>query len=474
MKSTQIWDFARSLSPEEQRRFKKYLCSPYFNADERLVKLWDWLLKAQQSGVGDKAEAFSVIFPTETFQDAKMRHHCSYLLRHLLDFVGIEQLKQKPFEQQLLTLEGLERPGLEKFFHRTERKLSSYMDKPGRRDQGHFLQALRLSFRLTAKVQAKMSRSQDQLLVESDRQLDLFYTLSKLRSACSFINNQQVLKGMDGGIDIQVLNDNPDQGLALQVDIEGNPGLPIAIQVYFDVYQSLIQSDNEGHYQTLKQRLPEVSQVFSPSELRTLYTFAQNYCIRKINAGKQHYLSELFELYQEMIQSHLILENGTLSPWHYKNITVTALRLGKFDWVEAFLEQNRSKIPTKYRENAFTYNSAKLNFYRKEYSEVLRLLQKVEYEDLFYNLDSKAMILKTYYESREWDALESMMESFAQYLRRNRTVPEKHKKNYLNLIRFVKKMSGIPSSEVLQKLKKDLESSQNVADKDWILQMLEK
>ena len=475
MKSTQIWQLALTFSPEACNRFAKYIDSPYFNVDQRLVRFWAYLhqtLKQEEPNPGSKAEAFASFLDDEPYEDAKMRHFCSYLFRHMLDFCGQEQLKSRPFEKNLLVLEAMEKPGREKFFSRQERKISRNLAAGKRRDQAYFSEALRLKSRLAAREQRQMSRRQDQLLVESDRQLDLFYILSKLRSACSFVNNQQVLKRDDGGIAIKVLNESPDRGLSLNVDIEEEQGLPPAVQVYFEIYQSLMQPDDPAHYMALKKRLPSVSEVFAPEELRSLYTFAQNYCIRKINAGQQAYLEELFLLYVDMINEELLLENGTLSPWHYKNITVTALRLGKFDWVEDFLLENKNRIPETFRANAYTYNRAKLHFYRKEYPEVLRLLQQVEYEDLFYNLDSKAMILKTYFESGEWDALESMMESFGQYLRRNQSIPDKHRKNYRNLIRFVRKMNAAPNTSQLKELIHDLEKTSDVADKDWILKML--
>ncbi|MFT4665437.1 MAG: hypothetical protein ACI8YQ_002556 [Polaribacter sp.] len=70
----------------------------------------------------------------------------------------------------------------------------------------------------------------------------------------------------------------------------------------------------------------------------------------------------------------------------------------------------------------------------------MQLLTKVEYDDLFLNLGSKLILLKIYFETKEWDALDSLLSSFKIFLYR-KTVMEYHKDNYQNITDLTRELS---------------------------------
>ena len=122
-----------------------------------------------------------------------------------------------------------------------------------------------------------------------------------------------------------------------------------------------------------------------------------------------------------------------------------------------------------------SFNLANLYFYKNEYDQVITLLQEVEYDDPSYNLNSKAMLIATYYELDEIEPLLSLLSSFSTYLRRSNEITASRKEHYLNLIRFVRaltRLDGKPPEEAL-KLKKEVESTDGVVSKQWLLQKLD-
>lgn len=76
----------------------------------------------------------------------------------------------------------------------------------------------------------------------------------------------------------------------------------------------------------------------------------------------------------------------------------------------------------------------------------------------------------TYYELDEQDALFSFLESFKVYINRHKTVAQERKDLYLNLIKFVKKLTELPPRDrkALQKLKDEIEITKNVASLNWL------
>ncbi|MEL6987340.1 MAG: hypothetical protein AAGK97_05870, partial [Bacteroidota bacterium] len=167
--------------------------------------------------------------------------------------------------------------------------------------------------------------------------------------------------------------------------------------------------------------------------------------------------------------------NGEIDPFLFKNIVVAGLRIGEYDWVEDFIHQYKSTVYEEYRENATSYNLATLHFYKKEYEKVIQLLQTIEYEDVNYNLGAKSMLLATYYETDEYEALDSLFGSFRTYLTRNKKIPESRRRNYGNLIKFTKKLTRTPVNDKskLQKLKEEITDTKGIVSKRWLLEKVQ-
>ena len=62
----------------------------------------------------------------------------------------------------------------------------------------------------------------------------------------------------------------------------------------------------------------------------------------------------------------------------YKNITTVGLQVKEYGWVENFIQKYTSYLPKDNRENALTYNLAKVYFSQKKYNQVIEQLREVE------------------------------------------------------------------------------------------------
>jgi len=215
--------------------------------------------------------------------------------------------------------------------------------------------------------------------------------------------------------------------------------IPI-IPVYFQLYL-LVETKEEKHYFSLLSFLTNHQKELDKSELIYIYNILKNYCIQRINANDKRFLSEIFKLYQSELDMDLLLEEGVLLEWHYKNIVTTALRLGEIAWTEVFIEKYKNRLDPAAYENAYRFNKAALCHAKREYHRVLELLQQVEYSDLRYNLGAKALLLRTYYELRETDSLISLSTAFRQFLNRNRLLSNTRKLAYFNLFSLAEKLA---------------------------------
>jgi hypothetical protein len=241
-----------------------------------------------------------------------------------------------------------------------------------------------------------------------------------------------------------------------------------AVQLFFHTYRTL--EGSEAHFATLRGLMDEQWGNFDANEMRGIYLLAINFCIKKMNAGASQYIREAFDLYRTALERGLLNENGYLTSPTFKNIIRVATALGETTWAEEFLTRHKSLLHPRERENTWRYNRAFFFFQQAEYAQVLPLLQTVELNDRLNNFDARRMLLRSYYELGELQALDSLLDSFATYIRRQKDLGY-HRENYLNLVRFVKKLLNTNrlDKKAMTALRAEITETQLVAEKKWLL-----
>jgi hypothetical protein len=83
--------------------------------------------------------------------------------------------------------------------------------------------------------------------------------------------------------------------------------------------------------------------------------------------------------------------------------------------------------------------------------------------------------LRTYYELGEFDALDSLLESFRIYLLRSKQITKETQSQYATIIRMIKKLSSInPTNKIkIKELEKKVIASTNNVAKEWLLEKVE-
>ena len=210
-------------------------------------------------------------------------------------------------------------------------------------------------------------------------------------------------------------------------------------------------------------------------ESLNILTLLMNYCIdSKINKGQLEYFHNLFHLYKLGIQEEILFDNEALNPMHYKNIITVGLNTQNYDWTKSFIEKYTKRIPSKDQDNAYNFNMAKVLFQQEAYSEVIQLLHTVEYDNIQYKLGTKLILVKTYYELNELQALEALIESFRVLLVRTTKISKDLKNQYIEFLRILKKLTYLNTydKEEFLKLQEQINEKKQIVGKKWILEKL--
>ena len=242
----------------------------------------------------------------------------------------------------------------------------------------------------------------------------------------------------------------------------------------------MLKTAKDSSYFKLKKLIYAGS--FTENEKHTYYTFLRNYCAIKINSGNSEYLQELFELNKKVIAEEIILDDGRISEWLFKNFIAVGLRLKEFEWTKSFIEDYSKNLSPKVLHNAYSYNMANLNYAQKEYKHAQTFLIQTEFTDMVYALSSRALLAKIYYETNELESLDSLLHAFRLFLIRLKNISANKKETYLNLIKLIENLLKFKQS-IITKSTKDIadykakttvkiKQSKNVANKTWLLEKI--
>lgn len=467
MHNNKLITILNHFSKVDLNQFHKYIVSPYFNKSKQLIHFYDIILKginSPKAALLDKENVWKKLFKDQKYNDVRFRKLNSDLLKMIENF-----LAQKVFDQDILQkksnlIKAVGEKGIEKLYSSVLRIADNSVEKHPYEDSEFYLNLYQIQKNYYELTQHGFRHGIRQNLEEIDGYLDKFYLSEKLRYLCAVLSQKQ------RGVHKYNLNLS-DEIIKIVKKLDKN--IP-SIAIYHQIYLTHIEEDNLEHYFQLKRLLKQHGLKFHSVEGKNLYDSAINYCIRKSNQGHINFLEELFDVYEDYLIKGLIYVDGELDPFHFKNIVHVSLRLKKFDWTENFIHSNEDKLPEGSRNNAVTFNLARLYYYKKDYSKVISLLQEVEYDDIVYNLSAKSLLLATYYENDEIEPLYSLFESFRTFLNRRKDLTESKKRNYLNTIKFTKRLVKIIPGDTtaIEKLKSDIDKTKDISDLKWLKQKI--
>ncbi len=464
MEKSKIIYILKSFTDKELKKIKKFLLSPYFNEDKNLTLIYDLLTESirDKKALYTRQELWNAVYPETLYDDNKFRFIITSLVNLTEQFIAHSSFDYSKVYKSNILLREFNLRKLDKCFNKTYKSAILEQELYPYYNADYFYSSFLIDSAFISHSEMMGQRFSSEKLQSANDNLDKSYIIRKLKLCCALINFQKVL-AVDFNLTLidEIIN-----------HVQSNPSFNIpTISIYLQIILILRESENESHYFKLKKLLDKHSKSFPGEDLYEIYVCSQNYCIQWINKDKRKYYKELFYLYKNALRDEVLYSGNFLSPWHYKNIITVGLRLNEFDWTENFIRTYKSRIAAEYRENAYVYNLAKFHFRKQEYSKVIKLLQKVKYDDVFYSLDSRATLMKTYYETGEFDALDSLITSFRVFLSRNKTISDQHKRNYLNLIKFLIKAIKILPEEVdkIKNLKDKINETKDVADKQWLL-----
>ncbi len=472
MKNTFLHIVFSSLSNAECKLLAKFIASPYFTGRTYLSLLLAYFIECRQNNaIPTPAEAWTKMAPGEPFDDQRWRLALSNLLKLTEQFLSLREMSEEPDLQRQYLAQAYRKRGLPQQYLRN---LSSWQKELGGQQQrsADFYEKL---FRIEWEQYRFLSLDNQPATLnmqEMSDAIDTVFVARKLRHACFSFSHQTIFKT---DYKIELL----EEILHL---VKTNPRLldfP-SINLFYHCYLALtVGSTSESaetraaSFQHFKKLLFDLGGLIPEDERRSLLLLAINFGIRQLNSSRPEYDRPVLDLYQMGLDNQLLLENGILSRFAYNNIAAIALRLNELDWVEHFIHTYKTALEKQHRGLTFSMNLARLEYSRKNYQEAMLQLQKSDYRHPVNNLLAKTLQMKIYYETDEFEALESHLRNMKTYIRRQRKFGY-HKENFLNVINFTKalvEMNPFDKKE-REELYEKIEKTEPLTERGWLLEMV--
>lgn len=454
MKNSKLIEILSSFKNEEIIEFKKYIVDLNRNKESANLKLFQLLEKSYPKFNEldiQRRIIFKKVFKGEAYNENKLSKLMSELVK-LIDQFVLERLSPTDLLNEKLSLMRFYYfKNLIKIFEGHKRDFIDLIETSfeGARKNYYLYQFEELTVAGDLKINNRIA-NYDAVY----KQLNEFYFAEKLRwENLALIN-----------LHPQLVLDDP-QSTYYKIHFSLNKLLKnLSEEDFFILF---------GQMSTFKGKVIE-------EELSEILVILLDFAIQKITEGKTEFYHHCSSIFEEMIASNVFISgDGFLKMSSYKNYITVLIRTGKLEKAIQFLEEYKNYLAPEIREECYLFNKALLQFEKGEYYKVLDVLNKIKLSDIFYKINQKRLMIKTFYELQKanttyFDILYNQLNAFKKYIYTEKTLPEININVHKNFIKILFKIIGISKGEnkKVNDLEIEINKFKSIAEKDWLMAKL--
>ncbi len=407
---TRLLELLRRLSPAELAAFETFLASPFFNRNEKAPAMFRYLSRfapgfedAELHAEGAFAEVWGHDKP---FDKAALNRLNSQLFKLAEQFIAHSAMETDAIRRNLYLMRRYEELGLESHLHATWQRLESLWSQPAD-SMGRLAGRLEAELILADWLNRSDDRTGEANLQNLNDSLDLFFFAFKLK----FLN-AMLSRGAVSKTDYRF-----SWKEAIQQAMEQDPQWrqdPL-VELQFRIMQVLEHPGAMVSFDALHRFLSEQLASLPAADLRDGYLCLQNAAKLVFPVGV--YYGKLFDLYREQLDAGILYENGRLHHGVFRNVVNTALNVNERDWSARFISGHRRRIsPDAYAEAAYLQNMAMWYFHQGDYRKAQEYLMLSNPVDVYYKLADRSLLARIYFELRESEALDNLLNAFAKFV----------------------------------------------------------
>lgn len=466
MENSKLISVLNTLSPEEMRWLSKFVISPYYNSNEYVVKLFEYLKKLYPRFPKKQLQEeaiFKAVFGEAKFDIKRMRVVVSRLFAVIEQFLVAENGKGKSLEFQQKLTEEFGKRNLYKYFEKGIYKMADDLQKQPYRDADYFKNRMLLNrWYYEHPTTNRQEQIAQKALTDCMDCLDAYLILSKLELSLGI---QSLISVSQKEYSIRLLDEIKEESARSYSDI------PV-VTLYLNNL-ILLQREDDEFFEKSKTILLSRASELNEIDRRSIFLLLMNYCAKRIRAGKNEFMQTKFDLRRSALEDGCLIQNNKLSINTFWNLTVEGVRLGEVIWIETFIEDYHEYLNESTKKETVLICSALVSFQKKTYHNVIKLLNTLNPTVSFFKINQRSLLIRTYFmlfieDGYYENLLYSQLDSFEKFIRRETIISDVEKRRHLNFISLTKKMAAASNSAAsLSKLREGITNSGNLDIRQW-------
>lgn len=472
-------DLLNTFSSKELEGLSQLLTCRYFNTDEYVIRLLDFLkrqvLNKKVVSLEVQLVMYNKVFGDKPAikeslkkkQKGLLNTKMNLLLRLAEKFLSIEALDSNSYFN-LLFPKLIERQQT-MLINRHKNKLEKNSENKIHKSEDHYYTQFKLASHLVNHTFSINKLPESANFANLEYNLDIYYLLQKLLIQMRVLSIRKVQSKTE--YDFKSLN---AINHLLELPKYANHPLIAAYKANLD----LLDKGSLKSYIKLINILDEQENKISPDVLRAYYTNAANFCIEQVKRGNKIFNDRMFEVYQTMHSKNLLVDNNIVDIQILKNIVTMACRNTKFRFATSLISYYEDFLPKLIKNSVCQFLHGLIAFTQKDFDVAHDHFIKVEQVNLNYNINTKILILKCLYE-KEREYNEYTMTAFRsaeRFFKLNKQLPRENKKGFVNFIKILITLYRIRfkiGSRTLNWIMNQLHNQEVNSDANWLKEKIE-
>ncbi len=475
MNNSSLLELIGTFSGRELNEFNEFISSPFFNKNEGVIKLFEYIRKFHPDFEGEKfhkQKVFSEIFPNANYNDGFMRTLMFNLNKLAEEYTRYSRFKEDDFGGEKYLLESFRDRGLFNHFEKKFKEVRNRVRKDSFQDIRHFYNEYELEKMLNSfhimkpgvylnekDVRAKEIQDETEYLI-------IYFTLSLMNRYRNVLNETYAYK----------LNASLNFLHETISFLEKNPYDNIPLVRFYRTMIKLMQSNipDRNDFAFAKDFLLKNYTHFSRNEAYTLFINLIN--VVSVSADMNN-MKECFDIWKFMLDKNIYYprDKDLIDSGDFSNIVVISTHLHELDWLKKFIDKFKNKIEDEERESTANYAYAQLYYFTKDFEKSLKHLGKVQPTSIFAKMRIKTLSVRVYYELGWYQEALDQLDSFRHFIATNSLLTEEYVVRNENFIKFARRLikikSGSGKSDITA-LKLEVEKTDPINAKNWFVRKI--
>ncbi|MBS1519217.1 MAG: hypothetical protein JSS91_14115 [Bacteroidetes bacterium] len=442
-------EYLNKLDENETRLFEKYVKSPFFNSNKNLITLCEYLLSLYPDVNGknsSKQMISQIVYNERKINDVKIRKLLSDYYKLFDKFMIQLHFEKEDVMNKVILLNTFRKRGMNKRFELDYREAVNSQKKSFSKDDEYYINEVNLLTEYYYYNHSKYKNEKADCLQAKSDSLDMRYLFSKLHTFHEMFENEGTRnrgRYFNRGFYDEIMT-----------FIENNISLikkehPNVYIIYLVLKMN--ESFNDDHLNQLQSYLTLNQKKFPEGKMLYYYNYITSYFIKKINAGHNRYRKDLMDIYKKMYRDKLFLIDNIITDQEYNSVVNTALAQKEYKWADRFIEEYKNYLEPSSSGDIFNLAKAKLLFHIKKYDEIFEYLTKIDNKDPSYYMNSKFLLGRVYFETKNFESLDYIIYNLSQYNRNKKILSSEERKSILNFILFMVELAKIVLINPLEK-----------------------